>query len=120
MFGYIVAPAMMALADCGAGNCDKTNLAMAFVPELDPIIEGSALLRVSKGGTILRERAGGFAQAIRDFEGLPGADRTIGNVRVKSLPDGSTAVLREFSKEGRPTLEIQANVGKDMEVRYNP
>ncbi len=120
MFGYLVEPLMMAAAECGTGSCDKTNLAMAFIPELDPVIEGSSLLRVSKGGTILRERAGGFAKAAEDFESLPGAERTIGNVKVKSLPDGSTAVLRSYSKDGRPTLEIQATVGKDMEIRYNP
>jgi len=92
---------------------------MAFIPELDPIIEGSALLRVTKGNTIVRGRAGGFAQAIQDFATLPSVERTVGDVKVKSLSDGSTAVLRNLSKDGRPTLEIQATSGKDLEVRYN-
>jgi RHS repeat-associated protein len=118
-FGYVVAAPLMVAAECGAGadSCTKGNVAMALVPELGPILEGANLLKISK--VIQYERVGGFAQATKDFEALQGAERTIGNVKVKDLADGSKAVLRNFSSEGRPTLEIQNQVGKDIKIRYN-
>jgi hypothetical protein len=37
-------------------------------------------------------------------EALKGAEKTIGNVKVKELEGGSKAVLRNFSRDGRPAL----------------
>ncbi len=48
-FGSIVAPIPMALAECGAGNCDNTNLAMAVIPDLGPILQGANLTRAARG-----------------------------------------------------------------------
>jgi RHS repeat-associated protein len=116
-FGYIVAPLAMTAAQCGAGACSKGDVAMAMVPELGPILEGAKVLKAAR--VIQYERAGGFLQATKDFESLAGAEKTIGAVKVKELSDGSKAVLRNFSSEGRPTLEIQNAVGKDIKIRYN-
>lgn len=124
VFGSLVAPLPMAIAQCGAGNCDKSNLAMAVLPELGPIFEGATVLRAMRGlhASELLEKAGGFEQAVKDFESLKGAESTIpstkGAIKVKELSDGSKAVVRSFSKTGPPTLEIQHANGTYTEIRY--
>jgi RHS repeat-associated protein len=124
VFGSLVAPIPMAIAQCGAGNCDKTNLAMAVLPEFGPIFKGATVLRAMRGlhASELLEKAGGFEQAVKDFESLKGAERTIpstkGAIKVKELSDGSKAVVRSFSKDGHPTLEIQHVNGTYTEIRY--
>ena len=62
---------------------------------------------------------GGFPQALKDFDSLPGNASTRGLVRVKELPDGTKVVVRHFSTEGRPTLEIQRTDGTVKKIRYN-
>lgn len=65
---------------------------------------------VREGGsrTEIYAKPGGFAQATEDFEALEGSAQILGRVRVKDLPNGQgRAVLRNFSSDGRPTLEIQ-------------
>ena len=83
--------------------------------------EGAKLLRAGRGlyAAELLEKAGGFAQATKDFESLEGAEKTIGNVKVKDLAGGSKAVLRNFSSDGRATLEIQHASGEVTKYRYN-
>ncbi|MGQ9919669.1 MAG: hypothetical protein ACUVS7_19925, partial [Bryobacteraceae bacterium] len=60
-----------------------------------------------------------FAQATQDFAAFQGAERTVGTVKVKELSDGSKAVLRNFSRDSRPTLEIQHASGEVTKIRYN-
>jgi hypothetical protein len=60
----------------------------------------------------------GGTQATKDFEALKGTEQTLGNVKVKELSNGSKAVLRNFSGDGRPTLEIQNATGT-TKFRYN-
>jgi len=78
------------------------------------------LLKAGRGlaAAEILERAGGFTQATKDFEALKGTEQTLGNVKVKELSDGSKAVLRNFSGDGRPTLEIQNATGT-TKFRYN-
>lgn len=120
-FGSMAAPLPMALAMCGAGNCDKTNLAMAAIPDLGPLLEGASLARAARGlsAAAIYEKAGGFAQAAEDFKALAGTEKTIGPVKVKEFADGTKAVLRNFSKDGRATLEIQHATGEVTKIRYN-
>jgi len=54
LFGSIVAPLPMAVAQCGAGNCSKTNVAMAMLPELSALYEGSILIQAA--GRLWQER----------------------------------------------------------------
>jgi RHS repeat-associated protein len=80
---------------------------------------------VNEGGSRAQifSKPGGFAQATKDFEALDGQAVNLGRVRVKDLPNGQgRAVLRDFSKDGRPTLEIQPVGGgyKSTAIRYNP
>jgi hypothetical protein len=65
------------------------------------------------------KRPAGFAQATKDFEALGGTEKTIGPVKVREFSDGSKAVLRNFSKDSRPTLEIQHASGEVTKIRYN-
>jgi hypothetical protein len=124
IFGSLVAPLPMAIAQCGAGDCDKTNAAMAVLPELGLIFEGATVLRAMRRlhASELLEKAGGLEQLGKDFELLKGAESTIpstkGAIKVKELSDGSKAVARSFSKTGPPTLEIQHANGTYTEVRY--
>jgi RHS repeat-associated protein len=123
-FFSIAAPLPAAATQCLAGNCDKTNLAMAVLPELGPIFEGATVLRAMRGvhASELLEKVGGFEKALKDFEALKGAESTIpsskGVIKVKELSDGSKVVVRSFSKTGPPTLEIQYANGTYTEVRY--
>ena len=39
---------------------------------------------------------------------------------MKELPDGSKAILRDVSSDGRPTLQVQPNTGAPIKIRYNP
>jgi hypothetical protein len=126
MFGYVANAPLMAGAECAAeyartGSCNKGNVAMAVLPELSALREGATLLRAGRGlhANELLEKAGGFARATKDFESLQGAEKSIGNLRVKDLADGSKAVLRNFCSDGRPTLEIQHASGEVTKYRYN-
>jgi hypothetical protein len=77
-----------------------------------------------EGGTRtdIYSKPGGYSQARADFEALGGQSRANGRLLVKDLPNGQgRAVLRDFSTDGRPTLEIQPPGGgyKATAIRYN-
>jgi hypothetical protein len=119
----VMAPWAGALAGCASGDSSGScaaNLALSILPEVSELRAGATLLRAARGTAAaeILEKAGGFAQATKDFEALPGAEKTLGSVKVKELSDGSKAVLRNFSGDGRPTLEIQSTSGT-TKVRYN-
>ena len=122
LFGSIVAPLPMAVAQCGAGNCSKTNVAMAMLPELSALYEGSILIQAAaasgkKGAEILL-KAGGAAQAVKDFEALGGAETINGAVRVRTLSDGTRAVLYTSTSTGESAIAIQ-QAGKTVtRVKY--
>jgi hypothetical protein len=68
VFGSIVAPLPMALAQCGAGNCSATGVAMAMLPEISALKAGGTILKLGaasgKGAEII-QKAGGAVQALR-------------------------------------------------------
>jgi hypothetical protein len=80
------------------------------------------LQTASKDATGQPMKTGGFAEATKDFQSLPGQAQPRGNLQLKELPDGSKVVLRSFSKDGRPTLEYQPPSGgsKTVWIRYDP
>jgi hypothetical protein len=121
-FGYAVAAPAMAVADCLSGNCSKTGLAMAILPEVGALYKGGTVLKLAaaagKKGAEILEKAGGVAQAAQDFEALQGTEQTLGNGRVKTLSDGTKAILRG-SGDGRPTVELQHAAGGVTKIRYN-
>ncbi|WP_213807872.1 RHS repeat-associated core domain-containing protein [Granulicella sp. dw_53] len=119
----IMAPWAAAAAQCTTGGSRSgcgANLAISVLPEVAALRAGAKLIRAARGlnAAEILERVGGFEQATKDFEGLTGAEKALGNVKVKELSDGSTAVLRGVSGDGRPTLEIQNPTGTSK-FRYN-
>ncbi len=120
----ILAPWAVAAVHCTEGGSKAAcagNMAMAILPEVGALGEGATLVKAGRGlhAAEILEKAGGIEQAAKDFESLQGAEKTIGNVKVKELSDGTRAVLRDFSGDGRPTLEIQHPSGEVTKYRYN-
>jgi len=94
--------------------------AQVALSDLGGILKGATLLRESRGlsAAAIYEKAGGITQAARDFNSLKGSVAIKGSVRVKTLSDGTKAILRG-STEGRPTLEFQPPAGSITKIRYN-
>ena len=104
----------------GRGAAETVG-ATAGKATVQDILQGA----VDEGGSRAQifSKPGGFAQATKDFEALEGQSQNLGRVQVKDLPGGQgRAVLRNFSSDGRPTLEIQPAGGgyKSTAIRYNP
>ena len=94
---------------------------MAILPEVGALREGALLLKegaaVGKAAEIL-QKGGGMAQAAKDLESLHGAEKVIGSTKVKTLADGTKAVLYE-RKGGAPTLALQDAAGRTVtKIRY--
>jgi RHS repeat-associated protein len=75
--------------------------------------------RITKGNTDIRTKPGNEDTANGDFDTLnPTGVLDHGNgVRVGTLPDGRTVVLRP-SRDGRPTIEIQRGGRTRIKIRY--
>jgi RHS repeat-associated protein len=122
MFGYAVAAPLMVAAECGAGaeSCTKGNVAMAILPEVAALREGGIVLKeaaaAGKGAEKIR-KLGGAVQAAKDFEGLQGAEKVYGTTRVKTLSDGTKAVLYNSTSEG-VTIAIQEGGRTVTKFRY--
>ncbi|MEM9558085.1 MAG: RHS repeat-associated core domain-containing protein, partial [Acidobacteriota bacterium] len=88
---------------------------------MDEVLQGATAGRRTAGKATQFEKAGGFDQARRDFDGLDLEDvRDLpeGRGQTGVLPDGRTVVLRPESKGGGPpTLEIQDG-RKRLKIRY--
>jgi RHS repeat-associated protein len=125
MFGYAFAAPVMVAAEClaGAPSCTKGNVAMAMLPEVGALREGTLLLKegaaFGKGAEIL-QKAGGLEQAAKDFESLQGTESVYGSARVKTLSDGSKAVLYQSTGgSGATTIAIQNAAGRTVtKIRY--
>jgi RHS repeat-associated protein len=123
MFGYAVAAPVMAAAECAAGapSCTTGNVAMALLPELGALKAGGTILKVGaaagKGAEII-QKAGGVAQAVKDFDALSGAESVNGAVRVKTFSDGSRAVLYTSSSTGQASIAIQEAGRTATKIRY--
>jgi RHS repeat-associated protein len=122
-FGYAVAAPLMVAAECAAGaeSCTKGNVAMAILPEVAALREGGIVLKeaaaAGKGAEKIR-KLGGAVQAAKDFESLQGAEKVYGTTKVKTLSDGTKAVLYDSKSEGT-TLAIQDAGGRTLtKYRY--
>lgn len=121
-----MAPWAGALAGCSsggsAGGC-AANLALSLLPEVAELKAGATLLKeaalTGKGAEIL-QKAGGAAQATKEFEALPAVSEQVdGAVRVKTLSDGSKAVLYNSSSGSGTTISIQNAAGQTLsKIRY--
>jgi RHS repeat-associated protein len=122
LFGNIIAPGMMTAAQCLAGSCSKGDVAFAMLPEVAALREGGIILKegaaVGKGAEII-EKGGGVAKATEDYNSLKGAEKVYGETKVKTLSDGTKAVLYTSSSGGQPSLAIQDAAGRTLsKYRY--
>ncbi len=103
---------------------EKNNNLYHFAKSVEDILKDTIPGRETKGKAKQYIKIGGYPAAVKDFENLGPAD--IQKMKDKEgwvgiLPDGRTIIVREQSKEGRPTLEIQqpGNKGKVIKIRYD-
>lgn len=77
---------------------------------------------VTRTGLRQFEARGGWSQAVRDFRFLrPIAVVSKGEgIEVGRLSTGEVIVLRPFSSEGSPTIEVQVNRISTVKIRYRP
>ena len=123
LFGSMIAPLPMALAQCGAGgDCSKTGMAMAILPEIGALKQGGTVVKLAaasgkKGAEIIR-KVGGAAQALKEFEALGGTETINGGVRIRQLSDGTRAILYTSSSGGEATIAIQQAGQTVTKIRY--
>jgi hypothetical protein len=84
---------------------------------------GATLLKdaavLGKKGAEILQKAGGAAEATKEFEALKGAEQVLGTTRVKTLSDGSKAVLyNSTGGSGAATIAIQHAGGGVTKIRY--
>ena len=75
--------------------------------------------RKTRGPSDIYTKPGGFDTANGDFDALSpnGVSDKGGGIRVGTLDDGRTIVVRPDSTDGSPTIEIQSGRNK-TKVRY--
>ena len=124
-FGWMYSAPAMLLATCASGGpgCNGPSMAMAILPEVAALREGGVLLREGAAfgkGAELIGKAGGLEQAAKDYESLQGTEAVYGSTKVKTLSDGSKAVLYQSTGgSGATTLAIQDAAGRTItKYRY--
>jgi RHS repeat-associated protein len=122
LFGSLAAPLPMAIAQYGAGNGSKSDIAMAMLPEISALYEGGQILKAAatagKKGAEIVQKAGGVTKAIGEFEALGGTETVKGATRIRTLSDGTKAILYTSSSGAEPTIAIQHASGTVSKFRY--
>jgi len=111
----------LGIDSAAAFSANAAEAARAAQAALTTLQEGATLERAGRGvhAAEIFSKTGGFDQALQDFERLPGNESVKGPVRVKELADGTKVNVRNFSSDGRPSLEIQRTDGTATKYRYN-
>jgi hypothetical protein len=119
----VLSPGAVLSVQCATGGdgCTKTNAALVFLPEIAALREGGVIVRemapVGKKGAEIIQKAGGAAEAAKEYGALNGAEKVYGEVRVKTLSDGTSVTLRG-SSSGAPTVSIQHPNTQVTKIRY--
>jgi RHS repeat-associated protein len=95
-------------------NGDQSGIRDCPIPAVEPV-------RKTKGGTQIGVKENGdWDTANEDFNAQNPTDikEYPGGTRAGTLPDGRTIIARPNSSDGRPTVEIQKNGKKKIEIRY--
>ncbi|WBY08319.1 hypothetical protein PIB19_01975 [Sphingomonas sp. 7/4-4] len=102
------------------GKRNICNWTGALCNESTEPSEGAEPGPETKGPSRQFEKPGGIKEANEDFDkSKPNNVSNKGNgIRVGTLPDGRTIIVRPISKEGRPTVEVRRPNGRGYEVRY--
>jgi hypothetical protein len=94
---------------------------MAMLPEIAALKAGGTLLKIGavtgKGAEII-QKAGGAAQAAKDFAALGGTEVINGGVRIRTLSDGTRAVLYTATSTGEASIAIQEAGRTVSKIRY--
>jgi len=83
-------------------------------------IPGTTPEGTTKGNTRIEKKPGDFGTANGDFDNQwpGGVSDKGGGIRVGTLEDGRTIIVRPNSKEGSPTIEIQSGGRTRVKIRY--
>jgi filamentous hemagglutinin len=101
-------------------NAGVPSVVMSTSSNNAPPVTGASPGKETKGRTTQWEKQGGTPEAEKDFNELNPSDvkNYPNGVKVGTLTDGSTVIVRPQSTDGRPTLEIQRGKYK-TKVRYD-
>lgn len=113
-------PAMLKDMGYVLTNAGIPNVVMSNSSNNTPPVPDASPGKETKGRTSQWEKLGGMPEAEKDFNNLnpTGVKNYPNGVKVGTLADGSTVIVRPNSSDGRPTLEIQ-NGKKKTKVRYD-
>ncbi|MHC8514731.1 hypothetical protein [Sporosarcina sp. ITBMC105] len=95
------------------GKLKGVGKAVGFVTKgkvktVDDLIKNAIPGRATKGRTSQYDLSGGFDKALKDFGSLqPKITKNTPELKVGTLKDGRTVIVRKKSSDGRPTIEIQ-------------
>jgi hypothetical protein len=100
-------------------NAGVPSVVISASSNNSPPVPGASPGKETKGRTSQWEKPGGMPEAEKDFNDLNPSDvkNYPNGVKVGTLGDGSSVIVRPQSTDGRPTLEIQ-NGKKKTKVRY--
>jgi hypothetical protein len=92
------------------------GLNTSMAGSVDSVLSGATFENETSKGTKIYRKSGGFSQAKTDFKSLTGNAAKSSGTTVGQLPDGTYTNVRDYSKSGEPTLEIQYK--KSIKIRY--
>jgi RHS repeat-associated protein len=98
-----------------AYQAGRAGRAIAGLREGGQVVKQAAA--AGKKGAEIIQKGGGEAQAAREYGAVQGAESIRGDVRYKTLDDGSVVTLRG-SSGGQPTISIQHADGGVTKIRY--
>jgi len=123
LYGYVLGDPVGLIDPLGLSFKDMLARAILSIGrnKVNTLLD-SARLYKTQGKQKLYEKLGDFDNTLSDLAKLSDKystkyDKSGNKICIANLPDGRRAIAREFSRDGRPTLEIQAKNFKHK-IRY--